>query len=656
MAFEPGTTAFAIYSQLKSGPLAPPECTTLNAFAALTTTSGYFWLIVGVVALLALQRFNTHRLPLQKFDPPLPNRYFTTTFRYSFASAVYALMLVTVFGIIVLSASIEGFLELVFQALAPLLNVFDLNLSQAKGLCNEQFGVLYPSLDVLNKLTVPVGADTPDVEGVGLAPLLQVVTLDQQIQGVLVLSFTFFVLLGTTGIATRLDQRLRDWLHGFASVPAKARMLADQIIAGVPLADNVEARYAELGKRFAANRWSDPRVFIALRRIVDDFLNDEAAAFPNYNAFFRQTEANVLRLQERLDFLHKRITHDESTRDYYNREMKALVSDMAVLVACGILKNEQDEIGAARMLTRLGFSGIEKPRFRFSPVHIAVGGLIVLILAGLNLAVVSIGVGYATGGGDLLKDGGLTTLFVAGSLMGLGHYVISMLLYLLPLILAAGVQTYMSDREYYQLNGGQRELVSFMSLTFFLSFVVAAMSLLIMSILPQFFQPDAMAASTGAAPRADELAAAAAASSVPELQLLLPWALSPALFAASFVLMNEIEVSKKVGIDLAFDFVVFFLVAAGSTWLAAQFVYQQSPEGLLGSIEAIRPYLTDQGEETMVTVGYALASGFLAGTLGTAMSYLSHRRQDYVEDAAARIRKSQGVDKIAPAFRGGTQI
>ncbi|MEM9233002.1 MAG: hypothetical protein AAGA69_02035 [Pseudomonadota bacterium] len=576
------------------------SCDSLAVFSAVTS-SGYFYALVAVIGWLAFRRFEATRLQVFQFDPPIPNRNYTTNFRYLFAGGVYVLLLLGVFLAFVMIISVDDFLRVVVAGLDRI----GLDLVPASE------GVCLRGLDGETYL-LPTEQQYYDVravlhdQGPGWAMQEErFATLEDRLFTVLTGAFGFFIVLITLPFITPQDIRLRDWLHRFASVPVKARLVADQIVAGAPMAIDMPGRFARVPQTLIDNKASDIRTYLGLRAIIEEMMEDISVRYPRYKSFFGEMAPNLQRIQERVDLLHDNIEVTESSRRFYNAEMGGIIQQLALLMACSTLKNEADEFRAVQRLKGWGVDCIEAPRFRFSGGLLGVGALVVVIAWFVS----SLGTGLA-----VMADvsGSLPTeriLGAAGAILGwgAGQALGLVLSNIFPLVIAAGVGAYLADGVVARRGGrGGTETFSYALFAFLLSWGVVIVLFNIMA--PSSSNPCVV-------------------EDTP-LAVWALWSIPPAMLSALFVILTAGRPTGSATINVLIDFVITASVLGGAYYFLIgtsleDSVYAESLRCL--AQEQFQGTLTMEEQDKLIRYGFPVTGGVIPGALVAVIARLARR-------------------------------
>ncbi|MEM1138294.1 MAG: hypothetical protein AAGF19_03775 [Pseudomonadota bacterium] len=576
---------------------AAQDITVFGVFGA-NVTQPAFWGGVLFIALFAFSRFVSQSPQLGYFDPPIANRHYTTRFRYYLAAAVYVLFLVLVYSSLVF---VQSFPDVI-----------------------ERLGPLLPLEEVMSVRT-------------GFAAVVMAVIL------------TVFVIPALRPLAA-IDEKVRDYLHNFASVPEKAWMIASQLVEGVDV-----ARFANDSRVLAIppelvedDRWSDPRVYLALRKRIETMASPGQQGLPRYRRFFSRFRPILDRLDESFDILHGELQFTAANRAFYEREMTKIVERLGLLFACAILAGEEDEYKASVLMRdKLKIRDADVPQFRFVPAQIIWAVIIISVssILGIGLAagivrfadqtrlVESVAVS-GTGGqvGSYLADANFVEIMSIVSdmmLFSLQWSLVTVPFYLMPLVLAVGVQMYISDRKQYGLGGDFNERLLATAFTFVFAFMIAVL-------------PIVLAASFTVGDQIEQ-------TQQVNLGTIFPWAFAPTVFATVFVFLSNRSLTGSRFVNFFVDFTLLATATGLANYLGVHTYFfnvelpfadirQQVLDGTLSAQEGLRRIaaLQEQMGQTdnplsempkdFTLLTFALQAAFTGGFLGALTLFRSRQR------------------------------
>lgn len=583
-------------------------CEPINIFFQLVR-AWEFWGILAILSLVAFSRWERHRLPITEFPEPLPNRDYTTSFRFAFAGSFYVLIILTLYCLITVLLSIDQIVEFIASLLGGFVGFEAFDLKQ-RGLCNGE--VLYPTAaEIQQQMDQAQRELRSNVAPIGGEQNIQ--TLEERVRNILLVSFTGMVLLSSSPYVGPYDVRLRERFLRFAGIPNQAHRLANQIIAGIPVTEDIHSRYAFLPDGFVENRWSDPRVFDAVSETISSYLEQWGNDYPQYREYFHKNRTNIVSVEEQARLLIDNLDPTERSGRYFNRQMEKLVKRLATLLACGILRVESDEQGAALRLQELGIATAEIPKFRFSLNQVILGAAMTIALSVIAQGLMAIGF-FAAGFRVTDEPGAFLDVFTAGFSVGLGWAAVSTFYFILPLVLAAGLQLFLYDRR--AADRGFRRLsqtpeqvsnsVGYLAAMFVFSYIVGfVVILLFVANSPEFLT---------------------AAGNAPPLSAIAPFPLTAAVLSVVFVLVTSVRFSQVLWVNLAIDFLTVFLATGAASLYATYQVFGVHAEGVLVTAQNFEGLLSPEGMRLWTIYGLAISTALIAATLATAMSYLSRRR------------------------------
>ncbi|MCI0430344.1 MAG: hypothetical protein L0210_07370, partial [Rhodospirillales bacterium] len=244
-----------------------------------------FWIGLVTVLMFSLARFNERQRDEEEIDPPIPTRAFTTRFRYQLAALTYA-----------------GCYSLGYGGLIIL-------------------GSFPFSQDIL----------------IGLIGAIK----DQKIGTPAWAAMAVTAVLPFFGPFQRFDTGLRVRLQDFASIPLKARRLANEIVSGITS---------------SLRTGHDPAVdYAAFYTALHDCIarlkaSPRVSAQRAYIRFF----ANYQYVQDNLEQLAEGRHADNGTQkaELPNAQWEKINKRLSRLIACAVLNVESDEFDAREALSR----------------------------------------------------------------------------------------------------------------------------------------------------------------------------------------------------------------------------------------------------------------------------------------------------------------
>jgi hypothetical protein len=483
-----------------------------------------FWMGMILVFLFAQSRFQVTKLGGDEIDPPVAARSFTTRFRYFVASATYV-----------------GVYEFIFCALLSVGS--------------------FPFLQKM--LTSLVGS--LDVEG-------------QQIGSPAWAALVTTSLLPSLPGFSGADDRLRDFLHEFASIPATARQVGNDLLQSLRkrLASNSEPGNEDDFRQLQLAR--EAFDYLAARaRTLRRLTNTRASR--GYQRFFDKYQSYWKTLEDELAQLEK--TAKGQTLEPIIRDRIAAVPNKAArYIACATLLVEDSEyLARQRLMNVFGLADMNVVGWQFRLVQIFISTVCVAVgtLAG---ALAAAWISNAWGGDpDPLRK----ALTQAPRYFTWVLYSVPM--FTLPLIFAAGVRMYLTDlAEFGEDTLEWEDRLAAGIVTFIGAYGLSCLPLLIAEAIT-------------APPQAGV-----------NLERILPWGFAPAAFAVIFMLMSA---QRLAGTDSAGARALNAVIDIGAHAI---------PAALLSYAAAAYLDLPKT-----VALSAAITTGFIAALLGPIQCAISRR-------------------------------
>jgi len=478
------------------------------------------WIGLVTVLFFAIGRFNEPRKDLEGLDPPIYVRNFTTRFRYNFAALTYAGLYSVFFMILICAGSIPALQEFLKDSIGSV-----------PGMGNESVG-------------------TPQWAALAITAALP-----------------------TLPPVARFDQRLREALQNFASIPVKAQSIADEILT-------------DIRSQQGGSDLQEPETFEKLDTLVAGLggLKRRRAA-QAYSGFFARNNATLEVIRKKAAGLPKLQEIPEDQVQFYAAEWERMNKRLSRLAVCALLTVEVDEYSVRKTLRDdFAMSGIQVGEWRFRSTQILFAVMIVIAVT----SVAAVGTTYF---GLSAMDNSKVTLDLMLKLVGrfLVAGVLWVPVFLLPLLFCAGVQMYLIDLEHF----GEKPEAD--TRAFF--FLVTAFGAVVSAMLPV---------------TAIGVIVTALMHESPELAQTLPWAGPPALFAIMFALLSRRQLFDSSALNAGADFIMHGAAAAGSGWCAAK----------LSIFFGLQPQLHRIPLELVPLVA-TVTSGLIGGTLGAVQCAIS---------------------------------
>ena len=483
-----------------------------------------FWVGMVLVFLFAQSRFQVTKMGGDEIDPPVAARSFTTRFRYFVAAATYV-----------------GVYEFIFCALLSIGS--------------------FPFLQKL--LTSVIGSLEVEGQQIGSPAWAALVTTS---------------LLPSLPGFSGADDRLRDFLHEFASIPATARQVGNDLLKSLR---------ARLAAGSEAEREDDLRQ-IQLAREAFDTIGARARALRRlsntraargYQRFFDKYQTYWKSLEDELSQLEKTVK-GQAVEPIIRDRVLAMPNKAARYVACATLLVEDSEyLARQRLMNVFGLKDMNVVGWQFRLVQFFISAVCVALgtLAGA-LAASWIANGLA-GDPDPLRNAlAQTPRYVTWIL-----YTVPM--FTLPLIFAAGVRMYLTDlSEFGEDTLEWEDRLAAGIITFVGAYGLSCLPLLI---------AEALTATPQAGVR---------------LEHILPWGFAPAAFAVIFMLMSAQQLAGTGS----------FRARAAN--VLTDIVAHAAPVALLSYVAAA--YLNTPRSFALTS---ALTMGFIAALLGPIQCSISRR-------------------------------
>lgn len=281
-----------------------------------------FWTGFGTIALYSLSRFNEKYHGEEEVDPPLPNRCFTTRFRFYSTWLVYCLFFLIAYSLLIVFGSIPRFQDLLKELVG--------SVAQHGG-GSETIGS--PAWAAMVVMVV--------------APALKPVHL--------------------------VDFNLRRWLLRFASIPMKVRSLADELVMCYASSANPAEAGDDVWQLSDESLWAADAALEALKQQLKSDHNPKA---DRYRAFFNEHDGVVTGIEQKAQILKARrddvvalpAAEAESgvATSMLHEQLAAQVMRHARFLCCAVLNVEAGEYEAREHLRKAGDCDTLPPApFRF---------------------------------------------------------------------------------------------------------------------------------------------------------------------------------------------------------------------------------------------------------------------------------------------------
>jgi hypothetical protein len=496
-----------------------------------------FWIGFVAVGGFSLGRFNERQHDDSEIDPPVLTRSYTTRFRYYLAAATYTATYWTIYLMLIVVGSIPFFQEYLIQLIGTI---------EGKDIGTPAWAAMV--------ITAVVPA-IPRLRG--------------------------------------LDHWLRETLQEFASIPLKARRLAEEIVSGLISAGMDGAdRYDEL--RDQINRLTTlPKL-------------KKQQAYARFFAQYKSIRENLDRQREAL--LAMADSEDKAGRD--SALWNGLADRLARLIACSVLHTESDEYAARRVLREdIGNRDVALPSWRFTNSQILVAAVTVVIAAAGGLVISSAYVSMTYFQTDGTTD---LVLAVAGHAMFISVLAIPM--FVLPLVYAAGVQMYLLDREELGDPLEWHEKLLAHVFTFGMCYGLALLPLMIVAAIGAHHWDGGSV----------------------NILIWAPWAVPPAAAATLFVITSTVKWTDSPGFNLAVD---------GALHAAVTFIISYAAM-VMATSAGFKPDLTVGVPPGTIAAITPITMAFIGGAFGALQCNISRHGH-------TRMQRPAGPSQMVPARASG---
>ena len=511
-------------------------------FATIDRTLGdpSFWIGLVVVFIFARERFGRSEVDVDAPDLPVPIRSFTTRFRYNFAAFVYG-----------------GLYSLVYVALI-LIGAFP----QAQDIMKQWFGAIGIDKDL--QIATPIGAAMVATSVIPSLPF-----------------------------ARNWDISVRTTLREFASIPLKARYIADLVLDSL-------ARTAGLAQPFGSD-CGVPLTELTEKKIqlyekTKDCIrqlqrSNRLRAARQYDLYF----SKYRNIEEGLDDALTALKADAGTRaecsSFIVDQLDAMNQKLSRYLVSALLVVEADEYSALKVVVEeLKIAGIPTSVWRFKSSQIVLGMINVLIAS----AVGSVGAAAIL---LMLSNDAIDLVFFRlffEICMGLSIALVP--IYLTPLIFAAGAEMYIIDRKTFgdAMEWDERALSIVLTFAGCLGSALALTTIFGVVAAHVYHKPV-------------------------ELASILPWGLPPAAVAMSFFITSRTRALWSRPANAGADFAIHASVAMVAALIAQRL--------------SLAAGLTYQGDTVLDALIYALTepvpmlmmAALIGGSLGAIQCAISRQ-------------------------------
>jgi hypothetical protein len=481
-----------------------------------------FWIGLGSVILFAYSRFNVSLPDTDELSPPLSPRTFTTNFRFQLAALVYVGIYVFVYFFLLVAGSFPGLQE-------PLIKLF---------------GTV---TDASSSIGTPAGTAL----------------------------IATSILPSTPGFK-RFDAWLRGKLQAFASIPAKAWIIGQEMMEALGAFPKdalvPDATLVDVQNALASHK----KVFGDLNDLWDRLAQvEQFVPGRRYVKFFGDYKKLADKLREAFSIEPGHLATIETAR-YVESRLRTILSRAARFTGCAMLNAELSENAVRSRLNEKGIH-VAGGVFNFGPAQlfIAVCMVAVVTVVGVFASVNIFAVFTGADSTEILKQH-LGKFFSWG--------ILADVTYTLPLILAAGVEMYLLDQRAQNTNIAGIDRAAGALLNFLGAAGLAFVSMLAWSYVRMRLFPNL-----------DPLRGTSAAGSVDPLRIL-PWVL-PAATVSTIFLLRAAQPAVGGWTTALTDGFFHGVGAAAASYVSLQlfalsgYTFRDLPDGLMTYVSLITPGL-----------------------------------------------------------------
>ena len=470
-----------------------------------------FWTGLVSVMLFSLSRFNVTLPDIDDLSPPLRPRSFTTAFRFWLAAFVY----IGCYASLYLALLVVGLVPQLREGLAGLLGT-------------------------------PV---SPSIGTPAWAALLATAVLP------------------ALPWISSIDGWIRVRLQDFASIPSKARMVAREVLAALdqaePAAIHNKSSLRQIAAAISAHRARFDQLWRVWPRLKE---SEDAIASRRFSGFFRENQKTIDGFKQEFSSGPNPKILDAVSASYIEQKYRDGVKKIARFMVCAMLEAESTEFRVREHWRSLGFKiqqgGLD---FQFKNIITSLFGIALAVIVACYLSAIVyyiIEVVIAGDSGQLP----LSQILSENTSLFLQWSVVTVLIYIPPITIAAGTAMYLLD----QVSSGATltftDYATAAVLTFSASAMLCFFVLLGYGVL---YLP-----LIGQAPR--------------QIYQLAPWTIPAALVATTFMLLSSYprNVSAKFS-ETVSETVLYVLCLSGVAVLGSQIAHFLSgPPPRLGSLPA----------------------------------------------------------------------
>lgn len=481
---------------------------TLNLYAIVVATVQdiSFWTGLLTVFAFSQGRFSEKQGDEEETDPPLPNRYFTSRYRYYSSAALYSGVFVGIYCALIVIGSVPALQD-------------DLK---------QLFGSFTGSTSIGDE----------DIGTPAWAAML------------------VMVIAPTIPWIKKQEAALRLWLQEFSDIPFKARQLADEtlrtLLASMEIADSIDdAAEPALFELHARLEQLQTRLCATGRPKSDQ----------NYKRFFKEhaellakTKNKIKSMRAEFDALqaagkparaHRRAKHaaegngDKAEPMAYREQLLVLVKRYARLLACAALWIEGEEYNVRQAFRGAPHLGdFRTAEFRFTKGQVFLG------LFAVTLTALLVGTACDLLQAAIMADEPVTRHYDQ-LIYRLGWGLTESFAFILPLLFAAAIRLYLIDRRVHRGQALEWQTVA-------VALIMAFVACWGLAALPTVLVQTIRAVQNG-----DAL----------DLTFAMLLAAPPAIVNASFVILSGTRVNGSALRRALADFASFSLIGGVSALL-----------------------------------------------------------------------------------------
>lgn len=347
-----------------------------------------FWIGLLVVFVFAHERFGKHEYEVEELEFPIPIRSFTTRFRYAFAASVYGGSFACYYICLILIGSTPSL----------------------QGVIKQWFGTI--GTEQHYDIGTPIGAAMIAMSIVPSIPFMRTV-----------------------------DLRVRAALRDFASIPLKARYIAELIIGQLTEQQGLSPANEATDQHSDDLLNANLAIYGKMKEMIQTLQRSKRLrAARKYAAFFHQYRNVEDGLDESIGKIAEYKSTATANASFMAEQAGAAAQKLSRYLACALLVVEADEYSAMKVISEeLKIPNVRLTGWRFKPSQIALGAVTIFGSAIIGSIISALILYWLSPG---------TELDVLGVLLWpcLFFSVLIIPIFIFPLIFAAGANMYLLDR------------------------------------------------------------------------------------------------------------------------------------------------------------------------------------------------------------------